>query len=95
MANIAEPIGDSFSVANARQKRKFAIENSNLFQEFLTEEESQLATFSEIYYSLILALQQGQELEIASIITEVLRLESEEVKLFNTHYKLYEVATNI
>lgn len=68
------------SVLNSRNKRKFAIENSQLFQAFLTSEEKILTEFKKVYQQLIETLPNSVD---------------EEVKLFNIRYQIYQVATNI
>ena len=73
-------MGDSLSVLNSRNKRKFAIQSSELFQSFLTSEEQSLSEFKKVYRELI---------------DSVPNLKKEEPNLFNTRYRIYEVATGI
>jgi len=81
--NIVEPVGDGISATNSRNKRKFAIENSHMFQQSLTEEEKNLTNFKEVYYSLV------NSLNSLGLARET------EPNLFSIRYKVYEVATNI
>jgi len=99
--NIIEPVGDGVSIINSRNKRKFAVKNSEEFQKFLTSEEESLNTFQEIHNSLLENVRKNSGLEIVPVITNALNLEerstngSFEPKLFSIHYKIYEVATRI
>lgn len=79
--NIVEPIGDGFTVFNMRQKRKFAIQNSHAFQAFLTSEENNANSFTNLHQQLA-ASWQNSELPINS-------------SFFTTRYRVYEIATNL
>jgi len=79
--NIIEPIGDGTSVFNSHNKRKFAMKNGQVFQQFLTEEEKNLGEFKKVYNSLINSLPNLDK--------------DEEPNLFTIRYRIYDIATNI
>jgi hypothetical protein len=81
--NIIEPIGDSSSILNSWKQRKFAIKNSHNFQEFLSEEESNLELFKQTYNKLLYSL--------ANLAIE----KEQESSLFSLRYRIYDIATNI
>jgi len=81
--NIVEPVGEGMSIANSRNKRKFTIKSSDIFQSLLTEEEKNLQLFKEVY-DLLLNSPSNLTIE-----------KEQEPSLFSLRYRIYDIATNI
>jgi hypothetical protein len=86
--NLIEATGQASVAINNTRKRKFAIENSHNFQEFLSAEEDNLNSFNQTYNSLLSTLQDC-DLNQEDVISE------KEPSLFNNRHQIYEIATRI
>lgn len=94
---IPKVLGGLVSVVNNSFKRNFSAKSNEAFQQYLNNDNKHvLPCFDGIYNSLIKLVQENEDLEISSIVKDILKLKSgEEVKLFNYDYKVFEVDTSI
>ena len=81
---IVEATGEGLVATNQRLKRRFTMQSSQAFKEFLSQEENNLAPFSETYNAVWEDFKKNLDSR-----------DNSEPKLFSTRYQLYEVATNL